>query len=155
VKYVPDLKYNLFSLTKALTQGCELSSQDTNIIVSKGNFSLTFDRKLKTISGFLPGINLLHPEVDMAAVLAEGNSIKATDLHRMLGHAGKDRLRATARMMKLKLTGGIQSCLHCAVSKAKQANLNKVDDNMSEIAGERLFLDLSSIDATSLGGKKF
>ena len=38
---------------------------------------------------------------------------------------GEDRVRATAKMMQIQVTGGPSKCVHCAISKIKQKNINK------------------------------
>jgi len=43
----------------------------------------------------------------------------------------------------------------CALAKARQKNVPKLNMNRSTIPGERLYLDISSIKANSLGGKKY
>ena len=46
-------------------------------------------------------------------------------------------------------------CEDCVISKAKQKNVLKASGNKSTVAGEHLFLDISSIKAVSAGGAKF
>ena len=45
--------------------------------------------------------------------------------HEMIGHCGVDRLKKTAQVHGLKLKGDFKVCEDCAVTKARQKNLNK------------------------------
>jgi hypothetical protein len=58
-KYVPQLQVNLFSITKALDQGWDLSNKGVIMILTKGKASLTFDKIFKTDTGKVVGIELL------------------------------------------------------------------------------------------------
>jgi hypothetical protein len=51
VRYVPELWVNLFSISKALKNGCDLSNKGLMIILKKGSVSVTFDRVIKTVNG--------------------------------------------------------------------------------------------------------
>jgi hypothetical protein len=73
----------------------------------------------------------------------------------MLGHCGLDRLENTGRIYDFKLSGKFEACEVCAIAKARQQNLNKDWKGGSEVPGERLYLDISSIKDTSSGGSKF
>jgi hypothetical protein len=58
-KYVPQLQVNLFSITKALDQGWNLSNRGVLMILTKGKASITFDKIFKTDTGKVVGIELL------------------------------------------------------------------------------------------------
>ena len=45
--------------------------------------------------------------------------------------------------------------IDCAEAKSRQRNVNKESEGGSDIAGERLFIDISSVKKRSLGGSKF
>ena len=66
-----------------------------------------------------------------------------------------DRLQKTAKIHGLKLKGDFEVCEDCAIAKARQKNVNKVWKGGSQIPGERLYLDISSIKEKSFGGAKF
>ena len=76
------------------------------------------------------------------------------ELHERLGHASLDKVRATANVMGLNLTGKLDSCESCDLAKARQANLNKKTVPRCNIPGERLYIDISSPTAKSLSGKR-
>ena len=86
----------------------------------KGDFTLTFDRLIKSGSGYLLGV-ILEPEAiteEAAVVLADGAKVKFKDFHDMLGHPGLERVRLTAKDMGIELTGTPgEKCKHCALAK--------------------------------------
>jgi DUF4097 and DUF4098 domain-containing protein YvlB len=51
VKYVPELRVNLFSISKALKNGFDISNKGLMISLKKGSVSVTFDRVIKTVNG--------------------------------------------------------------------------------------------------------
>jgi transposase InsO family protein len=52
-------------------------------------------------------------------------------------------------------TGQFEVCEDYAIAKARQKNINKVWSGSSNIPGERLYADISSIQERSFGGSKF
>jgi len=108
---------------------------------------------LETPNGYVLGVHLQRLTSGLA--LASVNQTNVTELHKRLGHPGEERLRATAHNLNMELTGNLKPCEDCAVSKARQKNILKVNTNRSKIAGERLYIDLSGIKARSLGGSKY
>jgi hypothetical protein len=73
----------------------------------------------------------------------------------MIGHCGVDRLNKTAQVHGLKLKGDFKVCEDCAVAKARQKKLNKDWKVGSQVPGERVYLDISSIRDESYGGSCF
>ena len=51
-KYVPNLTYNLFSLTKPLSNGWELSNMGKRLLLRKGKRLVKFDHQLNTDKGY-------------------------------------------------------------------------------------------------------
>ena len=86
--------------------------------------------------------------------LQHGKRIQYKDLHKHLRHAREAKIRAIANRMGWVLTGK-DTCEHCSVSKAKQKSVPLEATNPSNIAGERLGMNISSIKVKSLGGAKF
>jgi len=160
VKYVPNLSCNLFSVVAAMTQGCKLigerKNNETIMSLTKGAFKIVFDQQIKTGSVDLLGIEFLRVVPDAAiAALAPGQDIKTTTFHHQLGHPSEAITRATARYMQIHVTGTLPPCQNCAMGKARQKPVPKTNANTSKIPGERLYIDISSIKAMSLGGAKF
>jgi hypothetical protein len=70
----------------------------------------------------------------------------------MIGHCGVDRLKKTANIHGLKLKGEFKVCKDCVLAKVRQRNVNKDWKGGSQVPGERVYLDLSSIKGESYGG---
>lgn len=147
VKYVPDLSYNLFSITKALISGWHLSNKGVHIVLSKGPHSFTFDKEFKTQTGMLLGIELI-PDCAMT-------TIDINYFHQSLGHPSVDIMKNTAQHHNIKLSGDLDKCYECAISKAKATKISKINNNKSTTKGERLYVDISYIKQKSYGGSKF
>jgi predicted secreted protein len=64
-------------------------------------------------------------------------------------------LQKTAKIHSLKLSGEFETCAECAIAKARQKNVNKEWKGGSQIPGERVYLDISSIKDVGYGGSKF
>jgi hypothetical protein len=81
--------------------------------------------------------------------------IDVNRFHEILGHCGADRLQKTAHIHGIKLKGNVEVCEDCAIAKARQKNVNKEWKGGSQVPGERLYMDISSVRDVSLGGSKF
>jgi hypothetical protein len=55
----------------------------------------------------------------------------------------------------LKHSGNFETCEEYSDAKARQNNVNKNWLNSSDVPGERLYIDISSIAEKSFGGAKF
>ena len=55
------------------------------------------------------------------------------------------------------MIGKFEVCGHCAQAKARQANIPKEvpEEDKTDVPGERLHMDISSIKARSFGGSKY
>ena len=157
VVYCPELSFNLFSLTQAMSNEAKLSSKGTIITVTKGKQSLKFDRKIETVNGYLPAVEIAPRanEEQLTLVLDEGKKINKGKLHQMLGHPSEDKLRATAKEMNWELTGRSEKCEDCALGKSRQKNLPKETKPRSKVKGERLFVDIAPMKHVSLGGSRY
>jgi hypothetical protein len=110
VKYVPELRVNLFSINKAFKKGYKLSNKG----LSNGS-----------VSGIKLSINESPVAYNTISNFRPGKSININDFHKMLGHCGSDRLQKTAKIHGLKLSGKFETCAECAIAKARQKNVNK------------------------------
>jgi hypothetical protein len=81
------------------------------------------------------------------------NSVDINKLHIVLGHAGEPKIRATAKNFGIKLIGTLKVCECCGLAKAKRMKINKINVNKSEVPGCRVYIDISTIAATSAGNK--
>jgi hypothetical protein len=64
-------------------------------------------------------------------------------------------LENTAKIHDFKLCGEFQTCEECAIAKVGQSNVNKDWKGGSQILGQRLYYDISSVIDSSYGGSKF
>jgi hypothetical protein len=81
--------------------------------------------------------------------------ILVNNFHEMIGHCVVDWLKKTANIHGLKLKGEFKVCEDFAVAKARQMNLNKDWKGESQVTGEIVYLDISSIKGKSYGGSCF
>jgi hypothetical protein len=73
----------------------------------------------------------------------------------MLGHCGSDRMEKTAKIHDLKLNSENKTCEYCSIAKASHKNFKKDWKGGNQVPGERLYLDISSIEDLIYGGSKF
>jgi len=73
----------------------------------------------------------------------------------MMGHCGTEKLQKSANLLGFKLIGNIEVCQDCALAKARQKILNKEWKGGSQVPGERIYLNISSVRDLSIGGAKF
>jgi hypothetical protein len=153
VKYIPDLWINLFNICKALKGGSKMGNVDESISLTKNDVILNFDTLIKTKDGCVPGIKLT-PIVNnigaSAMKLEKSECMDINNLHKILGHCGEASARLTGKALGYEVTGKFEVCESCAIGKAKQKSVNKDWKGGSNIPGERLYVDISSIRAKVL-----
>jgi hypothetical protein len=160
-KYVPGLHVNLFSLTKCLKNGWNIGNEDIKLYVRKGDVKITFDQKIQTEKGFIVGVEIVPREIYNnnefvnVATMTEGRTLSVKYFHQILGHPSLDTTRRTAKFYGIKLTGTMDICENCGLGKSKREAVKKISESSSKIPGERLFIDISSIQAESFGGSKY
>jgi hypothetical protein len=124
-------------------------------VLTKDDFRISFDQIIKTSHGHVNGIELI-PVINMANLTMErGTVLDINDFHRSMGHVHEDSLRIMADYYGLKLRGQFHTCFECSLAKIRQRNVGKTTEKTSEIPGERLMVDISSVRSPSLGGSKF
>ena len=57
--YIPDIYINLFSITKALSEGWKISNYGLQMVLSRSDQNIKFDQILKTEHGYVCGITML------------------------------------------------------------------------------------------------
>jgi hypothetical protein len=67
----------------------------------------------------------------------------------MLGHAGEPKLQASAKNLGIKLTGALQVFECCELANTKKTKIYKLNHSKSGIPGCRIYIDISTIAATS------
>jgi hypothetical protein len=129
------------------------------ISLKKESVSVTFDRVIKAINRSISGIKMTTYDPFIAYLVKDSlSAVKEIDMnkfHEMIEHCGVDRLKKTVNIHGLKLKGVFKICEDCAVAKARQRNINKDWKGGSQVLGERVYLDISSIKGKSYGGSCF
>jgi hypothetical protein len=142
--------------------GFTLANDGVIVSLAKQHVTLTFDVLIKTVGdGCITG-DMMKPIVkkrihDGYAHTSIGmeRSLDINHLHKVFGHCGLETLKSTSKMYGLKHSGNFETCEECTVAKARQKNLNKSWLNSSDVPGERLYIDISSIAEKSFRGAKF
>jgi len=158
VKLIADLWINLFSICNALKGGSKIGNIGEIITLTKNDVTLKFDNLIKTKDCCVSGIRLT-PILNDVGTLATGSgkeeTVEINNLHKILGHCGKASARLTGMALGYKVTGKFEVCEPCAVAKARQKNVNKDWKGGSNVPGERLYVDISSIKGKSFGRAQF
>jgi hypothetical protein len=76
------------------------------------------------------------------------NSINVYNLHKILGHCGEASARLTGKALGYEVIGTFDTCEACSIGKAKQKKINKQWKAVSSVPREKLYVDISSINAT-------
>jgi hypothetical protein len=154
VLYIPKLMVNLFSLTKAIsTKGVQLSNNGQIITLKIDKNKIFFDTIFQHGFGQLLGIEL-HPIPNHIAATAHPMDINK--LHTMFGHPNSQVLAATISKYGFKTKNTLEhTCPNCAICKAKQKNLNKLNLNPSTELDGRINIDITSVQTPSYGGANF
>ena len=155
VKYVPQLTYNLFSITAALEHGCEMHGSNKMIKIKKGCSEYKFDHRIKNGKGNLYGIQIVERNCDKITS-KETTLLSMNDLHEKLGHPSADITKATATKLNMNINEDkMEKCEYCDIGKMRKKNISKKPLKRVAIAGERVYMDISSIKYPSAGGAKY
>ena len=155
VKYAPKLWCNLFSIVSAISQGWNIGNQNKVITLSKNGRTIKFDNLIHTKASYLAGIKVQQLPNDIATMTTEsGTNIDIKKLHKILHHCETNTVIHTGSKLGLKIQDTMNDCESCAKAKAKQKKMAKVTDTKSNVRGERLFMDISTIKQKSYGGGK-
>ena len=153
VVYVKQGTYNLFSVTKMVKDGWALYGDVDKMELKKGDITITFDIKINTAKGVLYGLYFKrttagNTEMGQSAIVhgSKDKSMSVDKAHSLFGHSYEEATRATAKALGITLTrGAMKPCLACSISKAKQKNVTKCNEN-HVIATKnelRIFIDLA------------
>ena len=154
----PNFGSIFFSIGKGLQNGFNIGNKGLHLFLTKGKTTILFDKMMKTNKGFILGVDMM-PTTRKSCVatlsLDKGKSVSKKTLHGLLTHVGEETSHKTADYYGWKITGVGEICDNCATAKARQKNLQKSTNKKSEIAGERLFIDISSVKGESYSGSKY
>ena len=149
-KYIPELHVNLFSLSQAMSSGWNITTKQKTLFITKNTTTFAFNDNYTTQTGFVPGIVL-----DTCHLILETKSIDINQAHKIFGHPNENTLKQTAITNNITLTGTLQPCETCLIAKARQSNIPKFTDSKSQKPGERLCIDVSSVNSTKQHVTKF
>jgi hypothetical protein len=160
IKYVPRLCVNLFSLNKALKKGFKVSNDGVVVSLNYKHVELTFDRVIHVTDGCVTGVSMKPIFIDKIngfanTSISNERIYNINHLHKLFGHCGQEILNKTIKIYGFKSSCNFDKCEQCAIAKAGQKNLNKNWLGSSNLPGERLYVDISSIQERSFGGAKF
>ena len=148
VKYVPQLFWNMISLTSVLSKGYKLTGNEKGISIQKLNRKYLFDQHIKSRDGELVGVEIETLQTDMTAI-CRGYK------HAVLGYPSAETTNMTAKKLSLNIKPHENICENCIMGKQRQKYIPKNTEFKAEKAGKRVYFDISSIQYKSLGGSKF
>ena len=151
VNLVPDLKFNLLSVGRLSKKGVAVTYDGDGAHMKLNKDTI----QLKPIgNGNVYGL-VVNRMMEASPVLDVGKSITVQQAHVLFGHVSEDATRKMAAAFGIKVTGSMELCDACALAKGKQKNVSKDTSVSSTRPGERLYIDLSSVNAISVGGSKY
>jgi hypothetical protein len=156
VKIAEGFGFNLFSLTRAMSLGWNIRSNDMTIVVSHGDVEIVFDIAVETGNGGMLLCAIIKPGLrtaaatDMAAISSSepGTKMSLMKAHKLFGHPNEDLTRQIAKSLGMEITRGrVLRCEDCTIAKAKQRNLPVLEEEKAEPTekGQLLHLDMMSI----------
>ena len=96
VQYNPKSNFNLFSIRKAIKEGCKLSGDKKGLVLTKGNAKLVFDIKIPTKNGVV-FCAYLQREYEITAILASTCKTMSTEkAHRITWHHDEEQTHRIA-----------------------------------------------------------
>ena len=160
VKIVPQLNHDLFSFTKAMTEGWQMNGRlkEGGLVIElfkNTRASMKFDRMIPSGSSWLMGIKVQGVLEHAHSAMEPGKIISMSKLQQINGHTGEHLFRPTANYMKIKLTEKLVPCEVCAQAKIRQMNIPKKKmKKLPTRPGYRVFIDICSFKQVSRGGNR-
>ena len=154
VAVIPNLAYNMFSMTKMMRQGWILGCNKEAMWLSKGKNKLVFDIVMPTAEGCVFAIYMTRKRnEELANAVTDWESaikpITMQQAHDRLGHMSKQATKATARALKITLKKGeFKPCAACAAGKAKQKCIKQIVTTKQKLGQWRAFLDIATVRKT-------
>lgn len=102
IKYIPKMMVNLFSLTRAMTDGAKLTSNDKYIGIQKSGSTLWFNHSIeKCEEEMLVGAKFERiPALNYGlTAIKAGTKVSLAQAHEYFGHANKNTTRMTAKSL--------------------------------------------------------
>ena len=125
--YVPEMgNLFLFSILNTLNKGWKLGNEGLVMTLTKGERILRFNHIIRTPSGHLGGVRGRICEEDGAHASGwSGSPVPLNRFHQIMGHAHDRTSVLTAKYYNIKVTGVLDPCEDCKLSKARQKNVTK------------------------------
>ena len=127
MKIVPQRNHDLFSFTKAMKEGWQITGRwiEGGLIIKLFKpirASIKFDRMIPSGSSWLMGQRVIDQS---HSVIEPGKKISMWKFHQITEHTGEHLLWPTAKYMKIELAGKLLPCEICAQTKKRQAKWTK------------------------------
>ena len=158
VYHVPKLWYNLFSLMEALQNGWKPGNHGMHITITNKKRQIKFDRIFKCPTGHLNGIKIeTNDERSLIANELKRIKLFMSDGHAKLMHTNEETVKLTGEKLNWHPIDPKQQheCIACAKGKSKKKMIPKITKAKASKTGERLFIDISSVNIESHGGSRF
>ena len=115
-KIVPQLKHDLFSFTKAMKERWQMNGRWKvggliNELFKTIRARMRFDGMIPSGSSWLMGVKFQRVMDHAHSAIEPGKRISMSKFHQITGHTGEHILRATAKYMKIELTGELAPCV--------------------------------------------
>jgi hypothetical protein len=117
---------------------------------------LTFDRVIHDTDGCVTGV-LMKPILSnnikgfANASISNERNYDINHLHKVFGYCGQEVLNNKIKMYAFKSSSNFDTYEQYAIAKAQQKNVNKNWLESGSLPGERLYVDISSIEERSTG----
>jgi len=165
VDVIPESHYNLISVTKLMEEGHKVTgNKKDGLSVKKGRRVIKFDIRVETPKGVLWCAYIRRPESEgevaagMSDDKGDNQPNKSVQLnpaikmsiyraHAILGHSSEGKTRQTAAALGMLITrGALKTCEPCAISKAKQKNVNDVSEGEKAVKyNGRVYHDIATV----------
>jgi hypothetical protein len=150
---------NSFSLNKSLKKYFKVSNDGVVIILNYKHVKLTFERVIHATDGCVTGVLMkliLSNNINgfSNASISTKRSYNINQLHKVFGHCGQEVLNNTIKIYGFKSSDNFDTREQCAIAKAQHKNVNKNWLGSSNLPGEHLYVDISSIKERSICGSK-
>ena len=142
---------------EALKHEWKLGNKGMYITITSQNKYIKFDRIFKCPTGHLNGVQI-QTENEYSLISTEMKRKKKflNDAHVKLMHVNDATLKHTTRRLNWDLLDiDHVECISCAKGKAKQKRVSKSTESKATKIGERLFINISSVNIESYGGSKY
>ena len=109
---------------------------------------MEFTKSIQSENGVIYAIDMIPTNDNKAMVAArQSRTMELQQVHGLLGHVGFQMTVATAHKNGWKIDHNNlnDTCKSCQIGKAKRKDLHREAKNKSNIAGERLMIDMSLV----------